>query len=139
MAADGVRPLVIGDWGCCVIGPRASCLLSPRRDVSPAIRSSVSRLSSCCSLLPWCQRCSWSSGPGAGPAGGGELQVAVEALRDRPADEVASLRAMADVFTGEPGIEVGLLACDECESTAAQPVEQADSRGTRHRTTSSWP
>jgi hypothetical protein len=65
---------------------------------------------------------------GAGPAGGGELQVAVEALRDRPADEVASLRAMADVFTGEPGIEVGLLACDECESAAAQPVEQADSR-----------
>lgn len=35
---------------------------------------------------------------------------------------------MADVFTGEPGIEVGLLACDECESAAAQPVEQADSR-----------
>jgi hypothetical protein len=35
---------------------------------------------------------------------------------------------MADVFTGEPGVEVGLPACGQCASAAAQPVEQADRR-----------
>lgn len=33
---------------------------------------------------------------------------------------------MADVFAVEPGVEVGLPGCGECESAAAQPVEQAD-------------
>jgi hypothetical protein len=56
------------------------------------------------------QRLGW-----AGPSGGREAQVGVDALGDRPAHEVADLGPVAGAVTGQPGFEVGLAAAGKGE------------------------
>ena len=64
---------------------------------------------------------------GTGPPGGGELQVAVDAAGDRPADEVTGFGFAGCVRADQPCVQVGLGAAGQGEPALAQPAEQADS------------
>jgi hypothetical protein len=64
----------------------------------------------------------------AGPSGGGELQVGVDALGDHTAHEVSGLGPVADVVAGQPCVEVGLPTGGQGEPLGAQPVEESRAR-----------